>query len=128
MSGMFRAVERTIGGFSRRRSPTILRVAIGLMFIWFGVLKLLGQSPVEGMVMNAVPWAPEDYVVLVLGSIEVIVGIGLLAALWLPLVMGLLWLQAVVFGLSLILESQLGFQPGNPLVPTVQGDFLLRLT
>jgi len=59
-------------------APIALRLSLGLIFLWFGVLKLAGDSPVTTLVSATLPWADPDMVVRVLGVVEVGLGIGLL--------------------------------------------------
>jgi hypothetical protein len=41
------ACERVAVAFTSKHGVSILRVAVAIVFIWFGALKVLGVSPVE---------------------------------------------------------------------------------
>ena len=72
-----------------RHTLTLLRVSIGLVFLWFGALKLVpGLSPAEGLagrtleVMTAGLIVP-SVGVPALGLWESLIGLGLLSGRWL---------------------------------------------
>ena len=54
-----------------------LRILLGVLFLWFGALKVLGVSPVAAMVAGTLPWADPHAVVTVLGAVEVLLGAAL---------------------------------------------------
>ena len=54
-----------------------LRILLGIVFIWFGALKVAEVSPVGGLVAGTLPWAPAPGQVPLLGSVEVVLGLGL---------------------------------------------------
>src|SRR4051794_17092753 len=59
--------------------PLALRCALGLVFVWFGALKVTGDSPVTGLVHETLPWFPIGPLMLALGLAEVLFGVALLA-------------------------------------------------
>jgi len=71
----------------------ILRVSLGLVFLWFGVLKLFGLSPVAELVSSTYFFFPQNTFLIILGVWEVAIGIGLLSRYALRLTLALLWLQ-----------------------------------
>jgi hypothetical protein len=97
VAAMFRKlladVDRTLVRFMASWGITLLRVALGIVFLWFGALKLVGRSPVADLVAQTVYWIPPAVVVPVLGVWEVVVGLGLLAGVALRVVLFLFWLQ-----------------------------------
>ncbi len=104
----------------------LLRITIGIVFIWFGVLKILGLSPVAELVAKTVYWMPPRIFVPVLGYWEVIIGLGLLVGVALRLVLLLFWLQLAGTFLVLVLRPELAFQADNPLLLTVIGEFVVK--
>ena len=40
-----------------RRAPAMVRLSLGLVFVWFGALKAAGDSPVLALVSATLPWA-----------------------------------------------------------------------
>ena len=67
-----RAVE-----FNARYAATALRLALAVVFVWFGALKLAGVSPVEALLAETLPFIDPAISVPVLGGVEVALGIAL---------------------------------------------------
>lgn len=61
-----------------RFTPTLLRVALGVVYIWFGALKIFGYSPVEQLLAATLPWFDPAITVPVLGGVEIVLGTALL--------------------------------------------------
>ncbi|MBI5667705.1 MAG: DoxX family protein [Chloroflexi bacterium] len=59
-----------------RHSITLLRVSIGIVYIWFGALKFVpGLSPIEGFIREALPFLPGDLFLPFLAAWEVLIGV-----------------------------------------------------
>jgi uncharacterized membrane protein YkgB len=87
-------VDARITRWMARRGITILRVALGLVFVWFGALKLFpGMSPAEDLVRATVPFLPGELFLPVLGVWEIAIGMGFLSARALRATILLLFLQ-----------------------------------
>jgi uncharacterized membrane protein YphA (DoxX/SURF4 family) len=104
----------------------ILRVCLGLVFVWFGALKLLGKSPVVELIAHTVSWFPAAVFVPFLGAWEVAVGIGLLLGRALRVVLLLFWLQMAGTFLVLVVNPGVAFQDGNLLLLTMEGEFVIK--
>ncbi len=100
----------------------LLRMALAVTFIWFGALKVLGQSPVADLVSRTVYWIPPAFFVPFLGTWEVVVGLGLLLGLALRAVLLLFWMQMAGTFLVLVMHPDIAFQAGNPLLLTTTGE------
>lgn len=110
----------------RRWAIPALRIALAIVFVWFGALKVLGVSPVSEMVASTVYFVDPDWFVPVLGVVEVGVGIGLAFRIWMRLVLALLILQMLGTFLVLVVLPDLAFQDSNPLLLTTEGEFVLK--
>jgi len=90
VSGEFQAVESSpvtlrekiekVDAFAvrllARHSITLLRVSIGLVYVWFGALKFVpGLSPIEGFIREALPFLPGDVFMPFLAGWEVLIGL-----------------------------------------------------
>lgn len=104
----------------------LLRVSLGIVFIWFGVLKVAGCSPVYDLVAHTVYWVSPERFIPFLGVWEVVVGLGLLFAIALRLTLFLFWLQLAGTFLVLVLRPDIAFQHGNPLLLTTEGEFVVK--
>ena len=86
-------VDARIAAWMSRYGVRLLRYAIGVVFIWFGGLKLVpGLSPAEELVRNTVYFVDADLFYPVLAVWEVLIGVLLLFR---PAVRGALLLLAL---------------------------------
>lgn len=103
-----------------------LRLALGLVFLWFGVLKLLDASPVMELLRHTYSFLPLKPFAATLGVWEVLVGAGLLSGRALRWALLLMCLHmAGTFG-AMLLSPALFFHRGNPLWLTVEGEFVIK--
>ncbi|MBM3193989.1 MAG: DoxX family membrane protein [Chlamydiae bacterium] len=59
----------------KRWGPTFMRLSLGVIFIWFGILKILGVSPIEELVRKTAFLINEHLFVVLLGYWELLIGI-----------------------------------------------------
>jgi uncharacterized membrane protein YkgB len=104
----------------------LLRISLGVVFLWFGLLKILDVSPVSGLVAKTIYWFDPDLVVPALGAVEVFVGLCLLAGRLMRLALPLLVLQMGGTFLVLVLLPDIAFRDSNPLLLTVEGEFVVK--
>src|SRR5690349_17118067 len=60
----------------------LLSISMGLVFVWFGALKLMGMSPAEPLIRNTLDFLPSALVnplILLLALWEVAIGLGFLS-------------------------------------------------
>ena len=109
-----------------RFAPRVLRVSLALVFLWFGVLKLTGDSPVLALVSATVPWVNSYLLMHLLGAVEVLLAVGLLLGRAQRFL--LLILAAHLSGtfLTFFMAPQLMIQHGKPLLLTADGEFVLK--
>jgi uncharacterized membrane protein YkgB len=119
-------IDRRIVGFLDRWGIPALRVSLGLVFVWFGALKIFQVSPVADLVARTVYWVDPSWFVPVLGVVEVIIGVGLVAGRALRTVLALFWLQMLGTFLVLVIQPDVAFQRRNPLLLTVEGEFVVK--
>ena len=107
-------------------APVALRFSLGLIFLWFGALKLAGDSPVTALVAATLPWGDPDVVVRVLGLVEVGLGIGLVVGKVQRLLLVVLALHLAGTFLTFVMAPALTNQGGNPLLLSADGEFVLK--
>ena len=112
--------------FMRANGIRALRVALGIVFVWFGALKVVGLSPVGDLVAGTVYWVDPRVFVPLLGIWEIAVGLGLLSGVAMRMVLLFFWLQMAGTFLVLVLRPELAFQRGNPLLLTTTGEFVIK--
>jgi uncharacterized membrane protein YphA (DoxX/SURF4 family) len=69
-------VDRAVA-LNARFAPTALRLALAVVFVWFGALKLAGVSPVEELLAQTLPFLDPGVSVPALGAVEVALGLAL---------------------------------------------------
>ena len=109
-----------------RFSLLLLRMALGMVFVWFGALKVAGTTPVADLVAGTVPWLDRTWFVPALGAAEILMGAALLVGRLLPMVCAVLAAHLCGTFLVLVMEPQLAFQDGNPLLLTTIGEFVVK--
>ena len=113
--------------FMSAHGVRLLRLSLAITFIWFGMLKVTGASPVYDLVAHTVYWVSPEFFVPFLGVWEVVVGLGLLFAVAIRLTLLLFWLQLTGTFLVLVLRPDIAFQQGtNPLLLTTEGEFVIK--
>lgn len=117
----------------RRIGIPMTRLSLGLVFIWFGALKIVGESPANDLVARTVYWVDSDWFLPFLGWWEILIGCCLIDPLrWLGLSpwltrAGILLLLAQMPGtfLPLVLLPEICFEDA-PLVPTLEGQYIIK--
>jgi uncharacterized membrane protein YkgB len=104
----------------------LLRISLGVVFLWFGLLKIFEVSPVSELVAKTIYWFEPGLVVPALGAVEVFVGACLLAGRLMRVALPLLVLQMAGTFLVLVLLPEVAFRDGNPLLLTVEGEFVVK--
>ena len=118
-------IDRQIAGWMQRNGMRILRYALAVVFIWFGLLKPLGMSPAETLVKNTVYFLPPDVFFPILGWWEVAIGVGLLYRPLNRLALGLLFLQMPGTMLPLLLLPEVCFTSA-PFGLTMEGQYIIK--
>jgi putative oxidoreductase len=115
-----RAVE-----VNQRIAPTLLRLALAVVFVWFGALKLVGSSPVHDLIAATLPFVDPGVSVPVLGVVEIVLGLALAAGV-LPRIT-LLVLAGHLAGtfLTFVTASHLMWA-ASPLELTADGEFVVK--
>lgn len=120
------AIEERISVELRRISLTLLRYAFGLVFIWFGALKVANATPVADFVARTLPWFDRAWLVPAIGLFEIAIGVGLIVGKFLLLVCVALVGHLTGTFLSLVMQPDVTFQGGNPLLLAAEGEFVMK--
>jgi putative oxidoreductase len=115
-----RAVE-----VNQRIAPTLLRLALAVVFVWFGALKVLGVSPVHDLIAQTLPFVDPGLSLPVIGAVEIVIGL-VLATGVLPRIV-LLALCGHLAGtfLTFVTASELMWTSA-PLELTTEGEFVIK--
>lgn len=120
------AVESAVCEALRPFTLPALRVLLGVLFIWFGALKVTGTSPVEAMVSGTLPWLDPELSVVCLGGVEVLLGVGLVTGLLLRAVLPVLVAHLAGTFLTFFMLPGLMVSDDNPLLLTEAGEFVVK--
>jgi len=121
----FDQVDRQIADTMDRLGLPTLRVALGIVFIWFGGLKVIGGSPAADLVAATVYVVPPELFVPILGVWEVLIGLCLLYRPLIRLGILLLFLQMPGTFLPVLLLPEVVFVT-FPHELTVEGQYIIK--
>jgi uncharacterized membrane protein YkgB len=122
LRGRLQAVIDLLG----RHSVSMLRMSLGVVFLWFGALKIFSTTPVAELVAATVPFVPEGFLLPALGTFEVLIGIGLLIGRYLGVVVLLMVAHLAGTFLVLVTQPEVAFLHSNPLELTMTGEFVIK--
>ena len=117
--------DRKIAGWMENYGFLFLRISLGIVFIWFGIMKPFGLSPATELVARTVYWFPPNIFVPILGWWEVAIGIGLLYRPFIRGALFLLFLQMPGTMLPLILLPDVCLTH-FPYAPTLEGQYIIK--
>ena len=107
----------------------LVRVPLFIIFFWFGFLKIINLSPAQQFVQDTVYWMPflsaADWTV-VIGIWEVFIAIFFLFKRTTFIAMILLIIQMTGTFLPLVILPDVTFQNSNPLLPTLEGQYIIK--
>jgi uncharacterized membrane protein YkgB len=121
------AIDLRVIAFFRRIFLPFSRVAMFIVFFWFGILKIFNLSPAsplaEALTANTVGLQYFDVLFKLLAVVECIIGILFLIPKATRVVIPLLLIHIVVVSAPLILVSQVWTAP---FVPTLEGQYIIK--
>lgn len=122
----FEMIEEKFIVFLQKWGVRLLRISLGIIFLWFGALKVFQVSPVEDLVTSVYSFLPSFQLMLLLGVIESVIGLGLIFKINLKLILPVLWIQMAGTFLSFVLLPSRFFIDGNILLLTTEGEFIVK--
>jgi uncharacterized membrane protein YphA (DoxX/SURF4 family) len=124
-------IDRRITRWMADNGLLLMRLALGLVFLWFGALKLVpGLSPAETLAGRTVEalslgLVPAAVAVPILGVWESLIGLGLLSGIWLRATLALLFAQMLGTLTPLLLYPAETFDV-FPVAPTLEGQYIIK--
>jgi putative oxidoreductase len=125
-AGSLGAVVDRAGELNSRYAPVALRFALALVFVWFGVLKLAGVSPVARLIASTLPFVDPGTSLAVLGGVEVLIGLVLMSGRFPRATLLVLAGHLTGTFLTFVTASQLVFRHGTPWQLTADGEFVVK--
>ena len=128
---LFTALDIRLANWMARYGIFILRVSLGIVFFWFGLLKFFpGLSPAQELAIRTIDiltfgLVPANLAIIILATWECLIGIGLIFNLFMRATLLLLWLQ------MLGTITPIFFFPHEvftriPYVPTLEGQYIIK--
>ena len=118
-------IDQRIAGVMDKYGVLLLRISLGFIFFWFGLLKLIGISEANELATRTVYWIRPDIFIPILAVWEMLIGVGLLVR---PLVRGailLLMLQMPGTFMPLVLLPEVCWIQA-PWAPTLEGQYIIK--
>jgi len=123
-----RTIDIALIHFFRRVAEPSARFGLFVIFFWFGLLKVLGESPasplVQALFEKTINFMPFGMFLILFGLIEMVIGILFLMKGYERLVILLLFLHMITTFMPLI------FVPGATwtgfLIPTLEGQYIIK--
>lgn len=127
----FDRLDRQITEWMAEHGLTLLRLALGVVFFWFGVLKFFpNASPAEELAGRTIETltgglVPRATALPILALWEVAIGVGLFLGRWMRAVLLLLFVQMLGTITPLFLFPSETFTI-FPIAPTLEGQYIIK--
>ena len=124
-------LDKNLTAHMARHGITLLRLSVGIIFLWFGFLKFFpGLSPAEDLAARTIQvlsfgWVPPPTALTLLAVWECAVGLGLILGVYLRATLLLLWLQMAGTITPLFIFPQEVFSQ-LPYAPTLEGQYIIK--
>ena len=131
MIGLYRRVDYAITVWMARHGVRLLRITLGIVFFWFGVLKFFpGLSPATDLATRTIDSLtfgriPSSVAINILAAWETLIGIGLLTGIAMRATLALLFVQMIGTITPIFLFPELVFMR-VPHAPTLEGQYIIK--
>ncbi len=127
----FNQIDKAITGWMNEYGISILRVSLGIIFLWFGFLKFFpGSSPAEQLATKTISFLTCGIIkpavsIYLLATMETLIGLGLIFRIFLRTTLLILFFQMLGTVTPLFLF------PGEtftlfPVSPTLEGQYIIK--
>jgi uncharacterized membrane protein YphA (DoxX/SURF4 family) len=127
----FNRLDATITAWMAANGVILLRMSLGIIFLWFGLLKFIpGASPAQDLATRTIEMLSFGIIrpevsILLLAAWETIIGLGLILGIYLRTTLFLLFLQMLGTLTPLVLFPAETFMKA-PLSPTLEGQYIIK--
>jgi uncharacterized membrane protein YphA (DoxX/SURF4 family) len=124
-------IDARIARWMARHGVVVLRVALGVVFLWFGVLKFFpGLSPAQELASKTISLltiglVPQGVGLALLAVLECAIGLGLISGKLVRLTLLLLAFQMIGAASPLLLFPDEAFTR-FPFAPTLEGQYIIK--
>ncbi|MBL7970521.1 MAG: DoxX family protein [Prolixibacteraceae bacterium] len=127
----FNRADKNITQWMAKYGLLLLRLSIGIVFFWFGILKFIpGLSPAQDLAIRTIDLLsfgliPGNLSINLLAAWEVVIGIGLLSGVYMRTTLLLLFLQMIGTMTPVFLFPSEVFTK-IPYAPTLEGQYIIK--
>jgi uncharacterized membrane protein YkgB len=127
----FDAFDTRLTRWTARRGVTLLRVSVGVVYLWFGALKFFpGMSPAQDLAARTIGTlsfglVPASVAVPLLAALEAMIGLGLVSGRFLRATLLLMLTQMAGTVTPLLLFPRETFTT-FPIAPTLEGQYIIK--
>jgi uncharacterized membrane protein YphA (DoxX/SURF4 family) len=131
MERTFTRIDARLTTWMARNGITLLRLSLGIVFFWFGALKLFpGLSPAQDLAVRTIERltfgnVKPELSLPVLAALEVLIGLGLITGLFMRATIALLMLQMLGTLMPLVLFPAETWEV-FPVAPTLEGQYIIK--
>lgn len=106
-------------------SIEFMRIALAIIYIWFGTLKIFGMSPAADLVAKTVFWFKPEFFIPILGVFELIIGLGLFVKRLVPVAITVLLFHMITTIIPFFILQSACFKV-FPFEPTLEGQYIIK--
>ncbi len=122
----FERIDEAVTRWMAKHGPVLLRISMGIVFFWFGALKLIpGLSPAENLIRVTLPFLPMNLFLPTLALWEMLIGLGFITGKFLRVTILLLFLQMPGTVSPMLLRPDLVFTQ-FPFGLTLEGQYIVK--
>ena len=127
----FDRIDVRLTRWMARYGILLLRISLGLVFLWFGFLKFFpGLSPAEELATSTIHrlsfgLIPPATAAILIATLETLIGIGLITGVFMRVTLLMLAFQMIGTATPVLLFPDQVFQ-SVPFVPTLEGQYIIK--
>ena len=131
LQSFYHYADERITSFMKRYGILFLRISVGIVFFWFGILKFFpGVSPAQGIATVTIErltfgFIQANVALIILASWETLIGLGLISGKILRITIFLLFAQMLGAMTPLLLFPAETFTK-FPYAPTFEGQYIIK--
>lgn len=131
MKQLLNKIDNQIATFMNDYGILLLRISVGIVFIWFGFLKFFPNlSPAQGIAIDTINkltlgLIQNNVAIIILATWETLIGIGLITGKYLRVTLFLLFSQMLGTMTPLLLFPAVTFTQ-FPYAPTLEGQYIIK--
>ena len=122
----FDRLDLTVTYWMARYGITLLRVSVGIIYLWFGALKLVpGLSPAEGLIRASITFLPMGLFIPFLAGLEMVIGLGFITGKFMRVTILIMLGQMLGAASPIILSPDWVFTT-FPFALTLEGQYIVK--